>query len=422
MAAPVFTNAEYADPPCTGLETREADGTWLGCTAYTHAARGNVVLWYGGETYEGFGEGYRWCADGGASGGPDGGAIPVLLDGDSDVVPTRWAHRRERAQGQRQGGAGYAPVPDPAAEVAAPPLAQRFLPFGEALAVARSLGLAGMSGAKEWRVWCKAGGCPPNVPRYPDTAYKDAGWQGWGHWLGAGNQAGGQQVAHFLPFEEALALAQSLGLANRFEWQQWSKEGLRPRNVPSMPSSVYKDHGWQGWGHWLGTGNTKSGTEQFLPFGEALAVTRSLGLVSWKEWQQWSKEGMRPRNVPSNPNKVYKDHGWQGWGHGLGTGSQRPRATKFLEFGEALRVARSLRLNNQKEWRAWCRSGARPANVPAAPDKFYVHTGWLGWEQWLCHAPLPPAPAPATAPTARKRAAQGQTNTPGKSRSKRQRR
>ena len=68
----------------------------------------------------------------------------------------------------------------------------------------------------------------------------------------------------------------------------------------------------------------------------------------------------------------------EGWRHWLGTGSQRPRATKFLEFDEALRAARALRLNTSIEWRAWCRTGARPANVPANPDRFYVHTGWLG--------------------------------------------
>ena len=106
---------------------------------------------------------------------------------------------------------------------------------------------------------------------------------------------------------------------------------------------------------------------------------------------------MRPRNVPSHPGKGYTDHGWQGRGHWLGNSSQRPRAIKFPEFGEALRVARSLRLNSKNEWKAWCRTGARPANVPAAPDKFYVHTGWLGWEQWLYHANLPTPPLQAAA-------------------------
>ena len=41
----------------------------------------------------------------------------------------------------------------------------KFLPFDEALAVARSLGLAS---SREWKVWCKEGMCPPNV-RGPPT-------------------------------------------------------------------------------------------------------------------------------------------------------------------------------------------------------------------------------------------------------------
>ena len=146
------------------------------------------------------------------------------------------------------------------------------------------------------------------------------------------------------------------------------------------------------------------------------------GMASEKEWRVWSREGMRPRNVPSHPNDVYKDHGWQGWGHWLGTGSQRPRATKFLPFEEALRVARSLRLNTATEWKAWCRTGARPANVPADPAKFYVHTGWMGWEQWLYHANLDAAPALAATRAARKRTAAGGSGASGKSGGKRQRR
>ena len=35
-------------------------------------------------------------------------------------------------------------------------------------------------------------------------------------------------MSKFLPFDEALVVAQSLNLANRFEWEQWCKEGMRP--------------------------------------------------------------------------------------------------------------------------------------------------------------------------------------------------
>jgi len=292
-----------------------------------------------------------------------------------------------------------------------------FLPFAEALAVAQSLGLASST---EWRVWCKEGMRPPNMPSHPDTTYKDGGWQGWGHWLGTGVIKKGSK---FSPFAEALAFARSLGLASEKEWRAWSKERTRPPNVPAAPNTVYKDGGWQGWGHWLGTTNTNN-TAPPLPFEGALVVVRSLGLASVKEWRQWCKEGRRPPNVPSHPDATYKDGGWQGWGHWLGTGTQSSKAKRaqFLPFDEALRVARCLRLNCEKEWRLWCKSGARPANVPTNPDKVYVNDGWWGWEHWLYHANLDTNTAPAAATAATKRTAQAGAATSGKSRGKRQRR
>ena len=79
----------------------------------------------------------------------------------------------------------------------------------------------------------------------------------------------------------------------------------------------------------------------------------------------WCKEGMRPPDVPSSPSRTYKDSGWQGWGHWLGTGSQsnKTKAAQLLPFDEALRVARQLRLVGQTEWNLWCGSGGCPANL-----------------------------------------------------------
>ena len=61
------------------------------------------------------------------------------------------------------------------------------------------------------------------------------------------------------------------------------------------------------------TTTTSPTMSKFLPFDEALDVAQALGLASAKEWKMWSKEGMRPPNVPSNPNATYKNGGWQGW-------------------------------------------------------------------------------------------------------------
>ena len=293
----------------------------------------------------------------------------------------------------------------------------QFLPFGEALAVARSLGLAS---AFEWRVWCSEGLRPRVVPSMPNRVYEDHGWQGWGHWLGTGNQV--HQKKNFLPFKEALVVARSLGLPGRREWQVWSREGLRPPNVPAAPNKVYKDYGWQGWGHWLGSGNIKK-PSKFAPFGQVLTFAQSLGLAGKVEWDVWCKEGRRPPNVPSNPDKIYKDGGWQGWGHWLGTGNLNGGKKNFLPFDEALCAARQLRLVSQAEWRLWCRSGARPANMPAAPDKAYVHDGWMGWVHWLRHANLDPELAPALVRPVSKRAAPGRAGAASsRGRGKRRRR
>ena len=56
-------------------------------------------------------------------------------------------------------------------------------------------------------------------------------------------------------------------LANEFEWEEWCKEGMRPPNVPAAPDRTYKDGGWQGWVHWLGSGGIKKASK-FAPFGQ----------------------------------------------------------------------------------------------------------------------------------------------------------
>ena len=53
-------------------------------------------------------------------------------------------------------------------------------------------------------------------------------------------------MSTFLPFDEALSIAQSLGLANMREWKALCKEGMRPPNVPSHPDATYKHGGGEG--------------------------------------------------------------------------------------------------------------------------------------------------------------------------------
>ena len=260
---------------------------------------------------------------------------------------------------------------------------QQFLPFKKALVYARSLKLKTM---KEWKAWSKTDVRPANVPTHPEGTYKHDGWQGMGHWLGTGAVARHKQ--RFLPFKMALLHARSLKLESKAGWEGWAKTGERAVTMPSNPQATYRNDGWQGWGHWLGTGNQVGGGtgpkhHQFLPFKKALLYARSLNLKSKEQWEAWRMTGARPANIPSAPHKVYKHDGWQGWGHWLGTGNVAPQDHQFLLFKKALLYARSLKLMTKTEWHAWSKTGARPANMPSAPDRTYKHEGWQGYGHWL---------------------------------------
>ena len=254
-----------------------------------------------------------------------------------------------------------------------------FLPFKKALLHARSLKLKSHT---EWKYWAKTGVRPANMPSTPDKHYKHDGWQGWGHWLGTGNLVGGKLA--FLPFDKALVYARSLKLKNQKDWKDWAKTGVRPANIPFRPDQTYKHDGWQGYGHWLGTGNLVGGRKlAFLPFKKALLFARSLKLTCNTEWLAWCNSGKRPANIPATPEQVYKHNGWQGYGHWLGTGNVAPRDKQLLPFKKALVYARTLKLKGCKEWEAWCKSGARPKNVPSNPQQTYKHDGWQGYGHWL---------------------------------------
>ena len=62
---------------------------------------------------------------------------------------------------------------------------------------------------------------------------------------------------------------------------------------------------------------------------------------------------------------------------------RRDRKGEFLPFETALLHVRSLDLSGTAEWLAWCKSGARPANVPTNPARTYKLKGWAGYGHWL---------------------------------------
>jgi hypothetical protein len=108
----------------------------------------------------------------------------------------------------------------------------------------------------------------------------------------------------------------------------------------------------------------------------------ALGLASFAAWRRWATSPERPADIPSNPDQVYADAGWQDWYDWLG--KARPALSgRFRPFAAARGYARGLGLRDRRQWAAWARSDARPADVPASPDRTYAGAGWQGWYDWL---------------------------------------
>jgi 5-methylcytosine-specific restriction endonuclease McrA len=120
----------------------------------------------------------------------------------------------------------------------------------------------------------------------------------------------------------------------------------------------------------------------YLPFEDARAFVRSLGLKSYKEWAIFCKSGDIPASVPKSPNIIYKTQ-WQGVGDWLGTGTIAPQCRKFLPFEEAREYVRSLGIKGRKEWDIYCKSGEKPTNIPSDPSCRIYSTQFEGYNDWL---------------------------------------
>jgi hypothetical protein len=136
-------------------------------------------------------------------------------------------------------------------------------------------------------------------------------------------------------------------------------------------------------GDWLGTGTVAANLRQYWSFKDARAFVHCLGLKSRSEWQVYCASGKKPADVPADPAKPYKTAGWAGMGDWLGTGRIADHLRKYRPFKEARAFVRGLNLKSKEEWFDYCKSGNKPADIPAYARATYADAGWAGFGDWL---------------------------------------
>jgi len=187
--------------------------------------------------------------------------------------------------------------------------------------------------------------------------------------------------ANWRKFEDARAFVSGLGLKSEHEWRAYCRSDRKPADIPGKPNVSYADTGWVGMGDWLGTGTIATHLREYRSFEDARAFVRRLGLKTRGEWKEYCESGKKPADIPAAPQRAYRTAGWAGVGDWLGTG--RLRGTGWRPFNEARAFVRSLALQSREQWSDYCKSGKKPADIPAQPKQTYAKTGWTGMGDWL---------------------------------------
>ena len=255
---------------------------------------------------------------------------------------------------------------------------REFLEYDEARKLVHALNLKNVT---EWKIYCNSDNKNINIPSAPNKTYKGKGWLDFGDWLGTGTIATNKII--YLPFNDVRKYARALKLKSRSEWENYCKSGKKPYNIPTNVHLVYRNKGWISNGDFLGTGTIANQNRKYISYKDAKIFVHKLGFKKFSEWENYCKSEKKPKYIPSYPGNVYKNKGWISNGDFLGTGYIANQLKIYLSYNDAILIIHKLKIKNVKEWNKYCKSGKKPINIPATPDRKYKNKGWISWNDFL---------------------------------------
>jgi hypothetical protein len=192
---------------------------------------------------------------------------------------------------------------------------------------------------------------------------------------------GGRPVVDYISYNNAKKwiLDNKKYIDRKYKWDYFCKESQFPDFLPKCPEKVYKQE-WVGYGDFLGTGkkSNKAISENFLDFKSSKKIVSKFNINNQKEWIVFCASGKKPKNIPSNPQKIYKKE-WSGYKNWLS--SEKFSNKNKLTYEEAKKNVHSLGLNTHKEWVEYFKNNSLD-KIPFNPQRTYKEN-WEGWNMWL---------------------------------------
>lgn len=183
-----------------------------------------------------------------------------------------------------------------------------------------------------------------------------------------------------LSMEEAAAYIYGMGIKSYAEFQQLSKDGLRPPFLPSALYSYYPDY--PGWEEFLKLGETlsrrKPQDEQpasafTIDYYELKHIVKTKRISSVYAFHKARRNNELPLGTPPYPEKFYPE--FEGWDEFLSSEPSR------LSYEDAKALIHPFKLKSGYQWRNFCREGLKPDGIPVLPDRDYAE--FISWADFL---------------------------------------
>ena len=252
-----------------------------------------------------------------------------------------------------------------------------WMPFEEARMFVRSLNL---KSGEDFKKFCLTSKRPRDIPTQPRITYFKTGWISMGDWIGTGRIA--DQYKVYISFIEAKYRIQKLNFKTQNDWKRYSQSPAFPSDIPRTPNHVYKEE-WKNWGEFLGTNKISNKERTYLPFKDAKKFVQSLDFKSRKGWHAYLLSGQKPLNIPSKPERIYKNKGWKGSGDFFGNNNLSNKDKCYVTIEDAKKFAQIKNIKSVNEWRTWAKNKMLPSDIPSAVNKVYENDGWKGWGDFL---------------------------------------
>jgi hypothetical protein len=168
----------------------------------------------------------------------------------------------------------------------------------------------GLTSKRKWVLYVKNNKLPDFISPYPYNVYKNRGWVSWGDFLGTGNKW--DNDVDYIDYLEAKEVLKPLKIKNSTLYREMFKGCNIPYGIPLKPNRYYKNRGWVSWGDFLGSGFIANQLRQFYPYEEFKAKVTELKLETYSDYKKYVRNKHNTK-LPTNPNLVYKNHGWVGW-------------------------------------------------------------------------------------------------------------